>query len=92
MIYTPTNSELTKLAKLLNLPTIPRKSFLSALIDVYTDFCDMDYNEIVRDINAEYLTYHSEKPVDVEVECPDSSEYGYLWYYDGGYESCVAIN
>ena len=92
MIYTPTRSELAEFGLLLNVPTIPPEPFLSALIDIYTDFCDMDYNEIVRDIKAEYLTYHSEKPVDIEVECPNSSKYGYLWYYDGGYESCVAIN
>lgn len=79
MIYTPTRSELATIAKRLNLPTFPPKMFLSALIDVYTDFCDVEYEDILRDIDAGYLTFKQ-------------LIHGYLYYNDGDYETCVAIN
>lgn len=91
MIYTPNRKELATIAKLLDLPTIPPNDFLSALHDVYADFCDVEYEDILNDIEAGYLTYHETKPVDADVTCADSDA-GYLWYYDGGVEILVPIN
>lgn len=91
MIYTPNRKELATIAKHLNLPTIPPNDFLSALIDTYADFCDVEYEDILNDIEAGYLTYHETKPVDADVTCADSDA-GYLWYYDGGVEVLVPVN
>ena len=90
MIYTPNRKELATIAKHLNLPTIPPSDFLSALIDAYADFCDVEYEDILNDIEAGYLTYHETKPEDAEVKCSDS-KVGYLWYYDGDYETLIPI-
>lgn len=92
MIYTPNRKELATIAKLLDLPTIPPNAFLSALHDVYADFCDVEYEDILNDIKAGYLTYHETKPVDADVTCADSDA-GYLWYYVyGGVEVLVPVN
>lgn len=91
MIYTPNRTELATIAQRLDLPTIPPNDFLSALIDAYADFCDVEYEDILTDIDAGYLTYHETKPVDADVTCADSDA-GYLWYYDGGVEVLVPVN
>ena len=87
MFKHPTNKELTNIANYLNIPTIPREEFLSALIDVYIDFPDVTYTDIVADIMSEYLEYQ-----DTDHPHYEKSTYGYLYYYDGDYENCVAIN
>lgn len=91
MIYTPNRTELATIANLLDLPTIPPNDLLSALINAYADFCDVEYEDILNDIKAGYLTYHETKPVDADVTCADSDA-GYLWYYDGGVEVLVPVN
>lgn len=97
MIYVPTRTELSTISKRLNLPTIPPKNVLSALIDIYSDFPDTEYEDILRDIDAEYLTYEDENYIryiingtDKEIK-PLNTVYGYLHYDDGAVEVTVAI-
>ena len=97
MIYVPTRTELSNISERLNLPTIPPKDFLSALIDVYSDFIDVEYEDIIRDIDAEYLTYKDENYIKCIIS-GDRAEinlsnavYGYLHYDDGDVEVTVAI-
>lgn len=97
MVYTPTRTELSTIASKLNLPVIPTKDFLSALIDVYADFLDVEYEDIIRDIDAEYLTYEDENYITYIITGENRSinpledVYGYLHYDDGAVEVTVAI-
>ena len=113
MLIHPTRSELATLAKYLNLPTIPPTAFLSALIDVYTEYPDVEYEDILRDIANCYLEYYDDITwLDDSIEASKRGEkdsscirriisgdntksadtiYGYLYYNDGNYETCVAI-
>lgn len=97
MIYVPTRIELSNISERLNLPTIPALEVLSALIDVYSDFIDVEYEDIIRDIDAEYLTYKDENYIKCIIS-GDRAEinlsnavYGYLHYDDGDVEVTVAI-
>lgn len=97
MFYVPTRTELATISKRLNLPTIPTKNVLSALIDIYSDFPDTEYEDILGDIDAEYLTYKDETYIryvingtDKEIS-PLGAIYGYLHYDDGDVETTVAI-
>ena len=90
MIYEPSIRELITIAQRLKIPVIYPKVIRSALIDTYADFCDVEYEDILNDIDAGYLTYHETKPVDAEVVCDDST-LGYLWYFDGNYETLIPI-
>ena len=97
MIYVPTRTELSTIANRLNLPTIPPKTLLSALIDVYSDFIDLEYEDILRDIDAEYLTYKNDNYIRYVINGtnkeipPLEAVYGYLHYDDGDVETTVAI-
>ena len=96
MIIQPTRSELATLAKHLNLPTIPPTAFLSALIDIYADYCDVTYEDILHDIDAEYLTYKDSRFIRKIITGDDKAKpsadiYGYLYYNDNLDEVCVAI-
>ena len=99
MIYVPTHTELSTIANRLNLPTIPPVKFLSALINLYTAFCDAEYEDILNDIEAEYLTY--KPPHYIKYTARDTNEeiypyniqsfWGYLVYDDGSYTTFETI-
>jgi len=97
MFIHPTRTQLAEIGKRLNLPTIPPESFLSALIDVYTEYPDVEYEDILRDIANCYLEYKDNTFIrkiitgDNKMK-PDDTVFGYLYYNDGEYEVCVAIN
>ena len=96
MFYTPTRNELSEFGILLNLPTIPPKSLLSALIDVYSEFPDVEYEDIIRDIKAGYLKYEDQNfirnVIHGELTVYINVIYGYLYYNDGDVEVCATIN
>lgn len=95
ILNTPeTRAELALIAKRLNLPTLPVKAFTAALENVYADFIDTTYNDIHRDISAEYLTFTA----DCHYICNNvrfstgRAAYGFLVYDDGDVQTIVAIN
>jgi hypothetical protein len=95
MFIHPTRTQLAEIGKRLNLPTIPPEPFLSALIDVYTEYPDVEYEDILRDIANCYLEYKDSgfirRIINGDSAKPSDAIYGYLYYNDGNYETCVAI-
>ena len=91
MITDLTAEQILNIMKKLEVDYALFTEFCGALYDVYEDFIDTDYTDILNDIKVGYLTYHETKPVDADVTCADSDA-GYLWYYDGGVEVLVPVN
>lgn len=91
MITDLTTEQILTIMKKLKVDYALFTEFCGALYDVYEDFIDTDYTDILYDIKVGYLTYHETKPVDAYVTCADSDA-GYLWYYDGDVEDLVPVN
>lgn len=100
MFYVPTRTELSTIKEKLNSPSsIPNQKLLSALVNLYTSFCDAEYEDILNDIKAEYLTYKS--PHYIKYTTRDTNEevfpyniqafWGYLVYDDGSYTTFETI-